>query len=125
MQGETGDENAGGDLLELGTGRCCGEREIGAANFGGSSARREGGAVGSGGEIDGGFFSAPEDACTVSARVAECDKEPLPPWAVIVKLPVGAFVAAPKTMATFAPDAMLNGLAGLVATPVGRPAKVT
>jgi len=57
--------------------------------------------------------------------VAEWDKEPLVPWAVTVKLPVAALAAAPKTMAAFAPDVMLSGLAGLEATPVGRPASVS
>ncbi len=57
--------------------------------------------------------------------MAECAKEPLMPWAVIVKLPVAALVAAPKTIAVFAPDAMLSGLAGLERTPLERPESVT
>jgi hypothetical protein len=41
-----------------------------------------------------------------------------------MKLPVAALVAAPKTTAVFAPDAMLNGLVGFDTTPFGRPASV-
>jgi hypothetical protein len=57
--------------------------------------------------------------------VAEWDTEPLLPWAVIVKFPVAAFDAAPKTTAVLVPDAMLNGLEGFETTPVGMPANVT
>src|SRR5258708_36240174 len=64
-------------------------------------------------------------ACTMSVRVAEWDSEPLLAWAVIMKLPVAALVEAPKTKTAFAPDVMLNGLAGFDATPFGRPARVT
>jgi len=57
MHRETGDQNATGDLLELGAGEGCGQSEIGGANFGGGvCARSEEGAVGSGGKIDCGFF---------------------------------------------------------------------
>ncbi|HXN51610.1 MAG TPA: hypothetical protein VN943_06705 [Candidatus Acidoferrum sp.] len=57
--------------------------------------------------------------------MAEWDKEPLSHWAVIVKLPVAALDAAPKTTGVLAPDAMLNGLTGFEITPFGRPASVT
>jgi hypothetical protein len=55
--------------------------------------------------------------------VAEWDKEPLAPWAVIVKFPVDAVGAAPKT--TLAADAMLKGLTGFETTPLGTPDSVT
>src|ERR1700675_3096896 len=64
-------------------------------------------------------------ACTARASVAEWDTEPLLPCAVIVKFPVAALDAAPKTRAVLVPDAMLNGLAGFETTPLGTPASVT
>ena len=63
--------------------------------------------------------------CTASARVVEWDSEPLLPLAVMVKLPVAALSAAPRTMAVFAPAAMLKGLTGFDRTPLGKPASVT
>ena len=47
------------------------------------------------------------------------------PCAEIVKLPVAAFAATPKTTETLAPAAMLNGLAGFDVTPAGRALSVT
>lgn len=64
-------------------------------------------------------------ACIASEKVAEWDKEPLVPWAVIVKFPVDAVGAVPKTTAVLAPDAMLNGLAGFETTPLGMPDSIT
>jgi len=43
---------------------------------------------------------------------------------VIVKVPVAAVVAAPKTTAVFVPDEMLKGLAGFEIMPLGAPDKV-
>src|SRR5713101_3830636 len=62
--------------------------------------------------------------CTASARFAVCDSAPLVACAVIVKLPVGAFAAAPNTTAVLVPDATLKGLAGFEVTPLGSPPSV-
>jgi hypothetical protein len=67
----------------------------------------------------------PTKACTARARVTECDREPLMPCAVIVKLPVAAFGSTPKTTRAVAPVAILNWLAGFATTPFGTPARVT
>ena len=63
-------------------------------------------------------------ACTASASVAEWDTEPLLACAVIVKFPVAALKAAPRTTAALVPDAMLKGLEGFETTPLGTPANV-
>jgi hypothetical protein len=44
---------------------------------------------------------------------------------VIVKFPVAALGAAPKTIVELAPEAMLNGLEGFEITPLGTPVNVT
>jgi hypothetical protein len=63
--------------------------------------------------------------CTVSERLAMCERLPLVPCAVIVKFPVAALAAAPNTTGKFAPAATPNGLGGFDATPMGKPFRVT
>ncbi len=62
---------------------------------------------------------------TVKARFAEWESVPLVPCAEIVKFPVRAFTAAPKTTEVLEPTATLKGLAGFEVTPEGSALKVT
>src|SRR5450432_1776320 len=59
-----------------------------------------------------------------SAKFAECESEPLTACSVTVLLPVAVVTAAPKITATFAPAALVNGLAGLEVIPAGRSVSV-
>src|ERR1700676_817872 len=62
----------------------------------------------------------------IKERLAECDKLPLLPCAITVKLPVAAVEEAPKiTGVPAAPAAMLKGLAGFEVTPAGTPERLT
>jgi hypothetical protein len=57
--------------------------------------------------------------------VAECDKAPLVPPAVIVKLPVAAPAVAVNITEALPPALRENGLAGFALTPVGTPSNDT
>ncbi len=57
--------------------------------------------------------------------MVECERFPLAPSTVTVKLPVGAFTAAPSTTGAVLFAAKLKGLEGFVRTPLGNPLNVT
>jgi hypothetical protein len=59
------------------------------------------------------------------ARFTEWESAPLVPWGEIVKFPVAAFAAAPKTTEMLEPAATLKGLAGFEVTPEGSALSVT
>lgn len=64
-------------------------------------------------------------ACTVSERLAACDRDSLVPVATMLKVPVAALAAAEKTKEIGAPALILNGLAGFETTPEGKPVRAT
>ena len=64
-------------------------------------------------------------ACKVIVKVAECERFPLAPATVTVKLPVGAVTAAPKTTGALLFAAKLNGPGGFDCTPLGNPLSAT
>src|SRR5260370_20852051 len=61
----------------------------------------------------------------VNENGAEWEREPLVAWAEILNCPGAAFGDAPIIKAAGCPTLAENGLAGLLVTPVGTPAKVT
>src|SRR5207244_4109941 len=63
--------------------------------------------------------------CTITLKLAECDRFPLVPCAAAVALPVAEDESAPKITDWDAPAFTENGLAGFEVTPVGKPDSVT
>ncbi|HZC65956.1 MAG TPA: hypothetical protein VE545_05245 [Candidatus Dormibacteraeota bacterium] len=61
----------------------------------------------------------------MSVQTAPCEREPLVPWAEICAGPVAAETAAANTTETGVAAVTVNGAAGLVDTPAGRPDNVT
>jgi len=61
----------------------------------------------------------------VRARFAGCESEPLLPVAIIVEVPVEAFIAAENRTGALEPGETLKGLTGFEITPVGKAERVT